>query len=210
MNNIWNWFRGTSIDDKNSPLDERKIDEDMKGAYNAEELDNESISIKGNHRYAVPNVIKHKSFGEPVVRIRDVSKEFTIKGRNETVIALREGTLDENSPFDPILKGEFVMIRGPSGGGKTTLLNMLGTLDYPSKGTIEILGSIVNKDSSDRYLANLRLRKIGFVFQTFNLISTMSAFENVELPMIIHGTLTRKQCKKRAVQLLESLVNRAK
>merc|ERR1712083_1009345 len=87
--------------------------------------------------------------------------------------------------------------------GKTTLLNMLGTLDYPSAGTIEILSSVVNKDSSDRYLANLRLRKIGFVFQTFNLISTMSAFENVELPMIIHGTLSKKECKARAISLLE-------
>ncbi|ETO15534.1 hypothetical protein RFI_21830, partial [Reticulomyxa filosa] len=57
--------------------------------------------------------------------------------------------------------------------------------------------------SSDRYLATLRLQKIGFVFQTFNLISTMSAFENVELPMIIHGKLSRKECKQRAIELLE-------
>ena len=54
--------------------------------------------------------------------------------------------MDENGGFYPIRRGEFCMIRGPSGGGKTTLLNMLGTLDYPTHGTIEILGSIVNKD----------------------------------------------------------------
>merc|ERR1712032_1371241 len=75
--------------------------------------------------------------------------------------------------------------------------------DYPSSGTIEIMSSVVNSESSDRYLADLRLRKIGFVFQTFNLISTMSAFENVELPMIIHGTLSKKECKHRAISLLE-------
>eukprot|EP00493_Phyllostaurus_siculus_P017824 UN18099 len=57
------------------------------------------------------------------------------------------------------------MIRGPSGGGKTTLLNMFGTLDYPTGGTIELLGDEVTKDSTDRFLADLRLRKIGFVFK---------------------------------------------
>ena len=119
------------------------------------------------------------------------------------ITALSGVTLARDSEFGPVRRGEFVMIRGPSGGGKTTLLNMLGTLDYPSSGTIEILSSVVNRDSSDRYLANLRLRKIGFVFQTFNLISTMSAFENVELPMIIHGTLSKKECKQRAISLLE-------
>ncbi len=69
------------------------------------------------------------------------------------------------------------MIRGPSGGGKTTLLNILGTIDEPSSGTIELFGSRVDKKSKDKYLADLRLRRIGFVFQTFNLLATMSAFE---------------------------------
>ena len=128
-----------------------------------------------------------KSLGEPIIEVRDIRKEFTIKGREEVITALSGVTLARDSAFGPIRRGEFVMIRGPSGGGKTTLLNMLGTLDYPTGGTIEIMSSVVNSESSDRYLANLRLRKIGFVFQTFNLISTMSAFENVELPMIIHG-----------------------
>jgi len=145
------------------------------------------------------------NFGDVVISITNIVKEFSIKGRNESVFALKGVSLNYESAFPPIRKGEFVMIRGPSGGGKTTLLNMLGTLDYPTSGIIEILGSIVNKDSSDRYLSNLRLTKIGFVFQTFNLISTMSAFENVELPMIIHGKLTRQQSKERAISLLESV-----
>ena len=68
------------------------------------------------------------------------------------------------------------MLRGPSGGGKTTLLNILGTIDLPSSGRVEILGKEINAESSDSYLSTLRLEKIGFVFQTFNLLATMSAF----------------------------------
>lgn len=77
------------------------------------------------------------------------------------------------------------MVRGPSGGGKTTFLNMIGTIDMPSSGEIKLLGSVVNEKSDDNYLSDLRLQKIGFVFQTFNLIATMTAYENVELPMRI-------------------------
>jgi len=95
------------------------------------------------------------------------------------------------------------MIRGPSGGGKTTLLNILGTIDEPTEGTVEILGQVVDKTSTDSYLADLRLQRIGFVFQTFNLIATMSAFENVELPMTILGNLSKSESKKRARHLLE-------
>lgn len=95
------------------------------------------------------------------------------------------------------------MIRGPSGGGKTTLLNIIGTIDSPSGGTISILGEPVTEKSSDNYLADLRLRKIGFVFQTFNLIATMSAFENVELPMTLLGKLKPRERRERAKMLLK-------
>ena len=165
--------------------------------------DDNTPSDEDDIKFENNNNIISKELGEPVVIINNISKEFKIKGRNEIITALQDVTLSPNNKFGPIRRGEFVMIRGPSGGGKTTLLNMLGTLDYPTNGTISLFGSIINKDSSDRYLANLRLRKIGFVFQTFNLISTMSAFENVELPMIIHGTLNKNECKQRAIELLE-------
>ncbi len=95
------------------------------------------------------------------------------------------------------------MIRGPSGGGKTTLLNILGTIDEPSSGTVEIFGETVSAESSDAFLADLRLRRIGFVFQTFNLLATMSAFENVELPMVVLGNLSASGCRKRALHLLD-------
>ncbi len=86
--------------------------------------------------------------------------------------------------------------------GKTTLLKLFVTLDFPTSGEIKILGESVNSTSSDEYLADLRLRKIGFVFQTFNLLATMSAFENVELPMIILGQLNAAERKERAMKLL--------
>ena len=79
------------------------------------------------------------------------------------------------------------MIRGPSGGGKTTMLNLIGTIDSSSGGELFIMGNRIDKDSSDSFLSGLRLRHIGFVFQTFNLLATMSALENVELPMILLG-----------------------
>eukprot|EP00483_Globobulimina_turgida_P006044 UN06054 len=170
-----------------------------------EDIPSNIVEERSNNNNLNNNVSEYisKQLGEAIIEVRDVQKQFTIVGRDEVINALSGVTLARDTEFGAIKRGEFLMIRGPSGGGKTTLLNMLGTLDYPTTGTIEILSSLVNKDSSDRYLANLRLRKIGFVFQTFNLISTMSAFENVELPMIIHGTLSKKACKNRAISLLE-------
>jgi len=145
---------------------------------------------------------QRKEFGDPIVVLKHVSKEYNIKGREDAVKALTDIHLDEESTFEPIRRGEFVMLRGPSGGGKTTLLNMLGTIDKPTKGTIELFGSKIGSDSSDSYLASLRLAKIGFVFQTFNLLATMSAYENVELPMTILGKLKDADKKKRAKELL--------
>lgn len=99
-------------------------------------------------------------------------------------------------------RGEFVMLRGPSGGGKTTLLNLLGTIDRASSGTVELFGNEITGESTDAYLSKLRLAKIGFVFQTFNLLATMSAFENVELPMTILGKLSKRDRQERTVKLL--------
>jgi len=146
-----------------------------------------------------------KKLGEDVIVVRGLSKHFGLDGRDEVVPALKDVNLHLGSPFKPIRRGEFVIIRGPSGGGKTTLLNILGTIDEPSTGDLEIFGEMVDRNSTDVFLASLRLRKIGFVFQTFNLIATMSAFENVELPMIIQGDHTKSECTRRATELLESV-----
>ena len=100
-----------------------------------------------------------------------------------------------------IKKGDFVSIMGPSGSGKSTLLNLLGCLDKPSKGTVLLDGLNITK-IAEKNLHTLRRTKIGFVFQTFNLIPYLSAIENVELPM--EGTKKSKiEIRKRATELLE-------
>jgi putative ABC transport system ATP-binding protein len=102
-----------------------------------------------------------------------------------------------------LFRGEFVMIRGPSGGGKTTLLNLIGTIDSPSDGELYIMSHRIDGNSKDEFLSQLRLKHIGFVFQTFNLLATMSALENVELPMILLGKHSDKERKKKAIALLK-------
>jgi len=143
-----------------------------------------------------------KELGEVVVVLNHVKKQYSLQGREDVVTALEDVHVAPGSEFYPIRRGEFIMLRGPSGGGKTTLLNLLGTIDRASSGTVEILGKIVDQTSTDNYLSRLRLEKIGFVFQTFNLLATMSAYENVSLPMVILGTLDSQQIKARAIQLL--------
>jgi len=93
------------------------------------------------------------------------------------------------------------MLRGPSGGGKTTMLNLLGTIDKPTTGTVELFGETIDSTSTDNKLSQLRLKRIGFVFQTFNLLATMSAFENVELPMTILGKYNEKERKKKNIRI---------
>ncbi len=100
-----------------------------------------------------------------------------------------------------IKKGEFVAIMGPSGSGKTTLLNLMGALDRPTDGSILIEGADISELDDDE-LAKLRNQKIGFIFQFFNLISRMTALDNVALPMAFAG-ISRDQRKRRAEELLK-------
>jgi len=100
-------------------------------------------------------------------------------------------------------RGEFVSIMGPSGSGKTTLLNLLGCLDYPSHGSVLFEGRDVSQ-LGGRQLDNLRLRRMGFIFQTFNLMPTFTALENVTLPMEIAGVPDEERVK-RAKELLARL-----
>lgn len=93
-------------------------------------------------------------------------------------------------------KGEFLALMGPSGSGKTTLLNLLGGLDRPTTGTVKVAGAQIER-MSDRQLAAWRARHVGFVFQFYNLMQTLSAERNVELPLLLTH-LSRKERKKHA------------
>lgn len=103
-----------------------------------------------------------------------------------------------------IMPGDFVAIMGKSGSGKSTFMNMIGCLDTPTKGTYVLDGVEVGKLSKDQ-LARLRNRKIGFVFQSFNLLSRTSALENVELPMMYNHTISSREMKERSLRALGSV-----
>ena len=111
--------------------------------------------------------------------------------------ALRGVTID-------VQRGEMLCLMGPSGSGKTTLLNLLGGLDEPSRGHITIEGQNV-VSMKEEQLARLRLRKLGYIFQTFNLLNNFTAFENVEAPMVLAHKLRRKDRKSRVALLLEQV-----
>lgn len=129
---------------------------------------------------------------ESAINVVDLKKKYG-EG-DESTYALRGVSFT-------IAKGEFVSISGPSGSGKSTLLNAIGALDRPSSGKIEIDGVDISKLSSAS-LAEIRNRKIGFVFQDFNLITRMTALENIELPLTLAGVPSKKR-KERAMALLE-------
>ena len=136
-----------------------------------------------------------------LVELRNVSKIYRLG--EEEIRALDDVTLD-------IEEGEFISIIGPSGSGKSTLMHILGCLDSPSKGTIRLDGTMI-QNASARELATIRNRKIGFVFQFFNLLPKLSVVQNVELPMIYSGISGRER-RDRAMASLESvgMANRAK
>ena len=136
----------------------------------------------------------------PLVELRNVSKIYHLGG--EEIRALDDVTLD-------IAEGEFISIIGPSGSGKSTLMHILGCLDSPSKGTIKLDGVMIH-DASSRQLAAMRNRKIGFVFQFFNLLPKLNVLQNVELPMIYSGVSGRVR-RERAMASLDAvgMANRA-
>jgi putative ABC transport system ATP-binding protein len=129
---------------------------------------------------------------ELILKTEEMDKVFKMGGR--TIRALSEVNLQ-------VTKGDFIAIMGPSGSGKTTLLNMLGCLDKPTKGKVILDGADVTK-VREKNLYKVRRHKIGFVFQTFNLLPYLSAIENVELPM--EGTKKSKDERRtRARELLK-------
>lgn len=101
-----------------------------------------------------------------------------------------------------VRRGEFLIIYGTSGGGKTSLLNIMGTIDKPTKGNMRICDTRISRSTTDTELSEIRRCRLGFVFQTFNLLSSLTALENVMLPMILAGKYNRAERRERAIQLL--------
>src|SRR5438034_5507908 len=112
---------------------------------------------------------------EPIMHIRNVNKSFTRGG--EEIIVLRNLNLD-------VAEGEFLGIMGPSGSGKTTLLNLIAGLDKPNSGELWIGGQCVSR-MGEAQLASWRTRNIGFIFQFYHLLPVLTAYENVELPLLL-------------------------
>src|SRR5215467_522048 len=128
-----------------------------------------------------------------IVSVRDAVKNYTLG--NVVVPALRGVTLD-------VTAGDFISIAGPSGSGKTTLLNLIGCVDTPTSGVVEVAGKDTRK-LSERELTSLRLNTIGFIFQSFNLVSVLSVFQNVELPLLLQRKLSGAERKARVAALLD-------
>jgi len=132
--------------------------------------------------------------GEPLISLRDVTKEYR---RNAIVVPVLAGiTLD-------VKRGEFLALMGPSGSGKSTLLNLIGGIDRPTKGEVRVAGETLNALNASK-LAAWRARHVGFIFQLYNLIPVLTAFRNVELPLLL-TRLSASERKKR-VDLALSLV----
>ena len=131
----------------------------------------------------------------PLIEARDLTREYS-HGRM-TVPALRGVDLDVEA-------GEFTAIAGPSGSGKTTLLNLIGCLDRPTRGRLIIDGDDVAGYNRSE-LAGLRRKKIGFVFQTYNLVPVLTAYENVELALVLLGRHTRNEIRDRVMSMLSAV-----
>lgn len=119
----------------------------------------------------------------PVLQLADVSKEYAANGTR--VLALDRVSLEA-------AKGEFISVVGRSGCGKTTLLNLCGAMDFPTSGRVLIDGTDT-ANLPDQQLTEIRRRKVGFIFQFFQLLPTLSAVENVELPLLLAGETSPRQ-----------------
>jgi putative ABC transport system ATP-binding protein len=131
----------------------------------------------------------------PVVELKGVRKEYSLGSTR--VEALRGVDLE-------IERGEFLVVSGPSGSGKSTILNMIGCIDEPTAGTVLIDGAEV-AGLGDRELTRYRREKIGFIFQSFNLIPVLDVYENVEFPLLLKKALSKKEREALVMRFVEEV-----
>jgi putative ABC transport system ATP-binding protein len=132
---------------------------------------------------------------DALIEMRNVHKTFPL-GR-VTVTALHDVSVS-------FMRGEFAAIAGPSGSGKTTLLNLIGCIDTPTQGEVLVDGRLTST-MTDRQLTDLRLHKLGFIFQSFNLVPVLTMFQNIELPLLLQGGLTKGEREKRILELVDKV-----
>jgi putative ABC transport system ATP-binding protein len=156
---------------------------------------NNPLSIQSTSKDILLKISEEKEslYSNPAITLRNIHKTYLIG--IEGVPALRGVSLT-------IHKGEFLTIFGTSGGGKTTMLNIIGTIDAPSRGDVKIFDKVIRSNTTDQELSNIRLDKIAFVFQSFNLFPNLNVLENVEIPMKIKGLLSSSERRARALDLL--------
>ena len=130
-----------------------------------------------------------------MIKLTDIEKVY----RTSTIetIALSKVNITIN-------KGEFVSVMGPSGCGKSTLLNIMGLLDEPSGGTIQIADTLIS-GYADKMLADMRNRKLGFIFQSYHLINDLSVLDNVEIPLLYRKGISGAERRKKALEALEKV-----
>lgn len=133
---------------------------------------------------------------EPIIQLRNVEKSYFLANKEE--VHVLKGIDME------VQKNEFVALMGTSGGGKSTLLNIIGCLHYISTGQYILDGADISDIRDDSMLAFIRNRKIGFIFQTFNLVPKLNALRNIELPGFYAG-MPKRERRERALQLLEDV-----
>ena len=199
VNDYSNKLIVNNIPDKDTNVDKNKEKDDYK-LYLGELSNKEKIFSALNN---LSNESEEQKQKEDIIVLRNIHKTYLIG--IEGVPALRGVSLK-------VKKGEFLTIFGTSGGGKTTMLNIIGTIDTPSRGDVKIFDKLIKSDTSDKDLSNIRLNNISFVFQSFNLFQNLNVLENVEMPMKIKGELNYKKIKERALNLIEKvgLTNRLK
>ena len=130
-----------------------------------------------------------------IVELKQVTKDYPL---GKTVVRALQGV------DLAIGRGEFTAIAGPSGSGKTTLLNLVGCVDVATSGTVVVAGQSTGA-LGDRALTDLRLHKLGFIFQTFNLVQVLSVFQNVEFPLLLQGGLSTGQRNKRVAEIVDKV-----
>ncbi|NDP46885.1 MAG: ATP-binding cassette domain-containing protein [Sulfuriferula multivorans] len=141
----------------------------------------------------IEDVAENHDAADKLVIVEDVSKDYALG--KQTVTALQHVSLS-------VAQGEFMALAGPSGSGKSTLLNLIGCIDTPTSGRISIHGNDIGDKSPDA-LSDLRLNTLGFVFQTFNLLPVLSAWENVEYPLLQQRDIDKEARRKRIEHYLK-------